>query len=144
MKLAAHIWGAGDDTRAQEKVMPTLKENKVQESLLAARALQRRDKEGPLTTQQMDEMGQISSDTECSVDDIKKWLTEIRERIGPDKRKVSNDSHFEVVKKVADRVCLEKTALQTGDYEALPEPLRWSMHAGPDTGKTHVIKISKE
>ena len=89
MKLAAHIWGAGDDTRAQEKGMPTLEENKVQESLVAARAYQRRETEGPLTTRQMDEMGQISSDTECSVDGIKKWLAEIRERIGPDKRKVS-------------------------------------------------------
>ena len=92
----------------------------------------------------MDEMGQISTDTECSVDDIKKWLAEIRERIGLDKRKVLNAFQFEVVKKVADRVCLEKAALQTGDYEALPEPLRWSMHGGPGTGKTHVIKIIKE
>ena len=41
-------------------------------------------------------------------------------------------------------MCLEKAALQTGDYEALPEPLRWSMHGGPGTGKTHVIKIIKE
>ena len=57
---------------------------------------------------------------------------------------VLNASQFEVVKKVADRVCLEKVALQTGDYEALPEPLRWSMHGGPGTGKTHVIKIIKE
>ena len=89
MTLAAHVWGAGDDTRAQEKVMPTLEENKVQESLVAARASQRRETEGPLTTQQMDEMGQISSDTECSVDDIKKWLAEIRERIGPDNRNKS-------------------------------------------------------
>ena len=115
----------------------------MQESLVAARASQRRETEGPLTTQQMDEMGQVGSDTECSVDGIKKWLAEIRERIGPDKKKVLDASQFDV-KKVADRVCLEKAALQTGDYEALPEPLRWRMHGCPGTGKTHDINMIKE
>ena len=92
----------------------------------------------------MDEMGQLSSDTECSVDDIKKWLEEIRERIGPDDRKVLNAFQFEVVKKFAERVCIEKAALINADYDALPEPLRWSMHGGPGTGKTHVINTIKE
>ena len=32
----------------------------------------------------------------------------------------------------------------TGDYDSFPEPLRWSMHGGPGTGETHVIKIVKE
>ena len=32
----------------------------------------------------------------------------------------------------------------SGDYDSLPEPIRWSMHGGPGTGKTHVIKIIKE
>ena len=38
----------------------------------------------------------------------------------------------------------KKTAFATGNYNALPEPLRWSMHGGPGTGKTHVINIIKE
>ena len=53
-------------------------------------------------------------------------------------------SPFEVVKKVAERVCMDIYALVTGDYESLPEPLRWSMHGGPGTGKTHLINIIKE
>ena len=81
MNLAARIWSAGDGTHAQENVVPVIEEDKVKESLVAAQASQRRETEGPLTTPQMDEMGQLSSDTECSVDDIKKWLAEIRERI---------------------------------------------------------------
>ena len=68
----------------------------------------------------------------------------MRERTGPDKRKVVNASQFEVVKKVAERVCLEMDVLESGDYDTSPEPLRWSMHGGPGTGKTHVIKITKE
>ena len=48
---------------------------------------------------QTDEKGQLSTDTECSVDDIKKLLAEIHERIGPDKRIVLDASQLEVVKK---------------------------------------------
>ena len=62
-------------------------------------------------------------------------LKEIRDREGPDRRKVLNDSQFEVVKKVADRVCDEMDVLVSGDHDSLPEPLRWSMHGGPGTGK---------
>ena len=52
---------------------------------------------------------------------------------------------FKVVKKVAKRIRLEYRALHGGmRLEDLPEPLRWSMHGGPGTGKTHVIKILKE
>ena len=29
-------------------------------------------------------------------------------------------------------------------FDDIGEPLRWSMHGGPGTGKTHVIKIIKE
>ena len=66
--------------------------------------------------------------TRCSVRDMKNWLAEIRERIGPDTRQVLHASQFEVVKKVAERVCMEMDVLVTGDDESLPEPLRWSMH----------------
>ena len=55
MNLAAHIWNAGDDTHAKENIMPVLEEDKVKESLVAARASQSRETEGPLTTPQMDE-----------------------------------------------------------------------------------------
>ena len=71
-------------------------------------------------------------------------MAEIRERIGPDQRQVLNVSQIEVLKKVAERVCMEMHVLVSGDYDSLPEPLRWSMHGGPGTGKTHVIKIIKE
>ena len=107
----------------------------VDASLVTARASQRKEKAGPQTVPHRDEKGQISTDTSCSVRDIKNWLAEIRERIGPDKRKVLNASRFEVVKKVAERVCVEIDVLFTEDYESLPESLRWSMHGGPGAGQ---------
>ena len=32
----------------------------------------------------------------------------------------------------------------SGIVDTSQEPLRWAMHGGPGTGKTHVIKIIKE
>ena len=51
------------------------------------------------------------------------------------KQKHVNFFQSEVVEAVAKRVCDELNALASGDYESLSEPLRWSMHGGPGTGK---------
>ena len=45
---------------------------------------------------------------------------------------------------VAMRVCDEMRAVKKGNFSALGEPLRWCVHGGPGTGKSHVIKILKE
>ena len=55
-----------------------------------------------------------------------------------------NDSQFVVVEQIATRICEEMEAVATGDFESLGEPLRWTMHGGPGTGKTHVITTIKE
>ena len=96
------------------------------------------------TVPQEDEHGHISADISCSVLDVRNLLKDIRIREGPDQRKVLNYSQFEVVKKVVDRVCDEMDVLASGDYDALSEPLHWSMHGGPGTGETHVINILKK
>ena len=60
-------------------------------------------------------------------------------------RRVLNKDQYAVVELVAKRVCAEmKAVTETGDYSALGEPLRWCVHGGPGTGKSHVIKILKE
>ena len=66
---------------------------------------------------------------------IRSWLNDIRVREDLDKRKVLNDSQFEVVKKVAEHICDKTDALVTEDCDSLPEPLRWSMHGGPGAGQ---------
>ena len=39
---------------------------------------------------------------------------------------------------------MDTEVLETGNSDALPQPLRWSMHGGPGTGETHVIKTIKD
>ena len=75
----------------------------------------------------------------CKRHDIENWLREIEFRRDKKQRLVLNASHFEVVRKVANRVCDEMDAMQSEDFSTLNEPLRWLMHGGPGAGKTHVI-----
>ena len=75
--------------------------------------------------------------------DTRNWFKEIRVREGPGKRNILNYSQFEVVEQVAKSVCDEMSALASGDYESSSEPLRWSMHGGPGTGKNTCYQDSQ-
>ena len=47
-----------------------------------------------------------------------------------------------MVEWVADQVCVELRARTTNKYDDY-QPLHWSLHGGPGTGKSHVITIIK-
>ena len=74
---------------------------------------------------------------------MRDWLKEISTR-KENNRKVLNESQLKLVKKVVNRVCEEIEDIRTGKVDNNREPLRWAMHGGPGTGKTHVIQIIKE
>ena len=60
-----------------------------------------------------------------------------------DGRTVLNFNQYQVVLKVATRVIKEMNALSgrsKDTFESIGEPLRWCVHGGPGTGKSHVIK----
>ena len=59
-------------------------------------------------------------------------------------RRLVNDSQVRVVERVVERLCAEMIAIANDNFEELGEPLRWSMHGGPGTGKTHVITMLKD
>ena len=58
-------------------------------------------------------------------------------------RRVCNQKQFEMVEKVAYRVVEEMQAEAEGRHDH-GEPLRWCLHGGPGTGKTHVINLIKD
>ena len=47
-----------------------------------------------------------------------------------------------MVERLANQVCVELRARATNNYDDF-HPLRWSLHGGPGTGKSNVIKIIK-
>ena len=71
------------------------------------------------------------------------WLGEIKKKRKKDGRHVLNKGQFAMVKMVVERILEE--AKELGEKGCIKsEPMRWLLHGGPGTGKSHVIKIIHE
>ena len=79
----------------------------------------------------------------ATVADVDRWLAELREKKDEGGRPVTNEKQYEAVVVVAERVKQELRASASSACE-FGEPLRWLLHGGPGTGKTHVIKVIQE
>ena len=84
----------------------------------------------------------MTSQYEASEADVKAWFNEIKTRTGDDKRRILNKKQYEMIEIITKQVRLEINAHNTDNYDAW-KPHRWSMHGGPGTGQSHVIKIIK-
>ena len=111
--------------------------------MAAARASQRKEKRGGPVLKNADQAPALTVEYSATIAEVRAWCQDIAKRT-VDKRKVLNDSQLRLVNKVVDRVCEEMEDIITGTIDNSREPLRWAMHGGPGTGKTHVVKIIKE
>ena len=143
MELASHIWPATDVRHCKDSTHSSLKSGGVDKILAAARASQRKEKRGGPVVKNADEAPALTVEYSATIAEVHAWCEDIGQR-KVDKRKVLNDSQFRVVTKVVERVCEEMEDMITGTTNNNREPLRWAMHGGPGTGKTHVIKNIKE
>ena len=75
--------------------------------------------------------------------DVKVWLGRKKKEVNDEGRRVLNKEQFKAVEKVAERVMRELRHAASGKVD-FGEPLRWLVHGGPGTGKSHVIKQIKE
>ena len=114
----------------------------LQEILAAARASQKRehaykDSRKETTNPTLRQMLAATSD------DVQQWLQRKKVERNSEGNLVLNAEQYTAVEKIADRVMVElrQEALGVPDYG---EPLRWLVHGGPGTGKSHVIKQIKE
>ena len=90
MALACHIWVVGGDSTAHEHMMCVVNIADLDASIVAAKASQRKEDEGPLANPQKYREGEIISDTSCSVDGIRNLLREMRARVQMIKKKRRN------------------------------------------------------
>ena len=70
---------------------------------------------------------------------VDEWLTALQSRRRKNGRPFVNAKQFEAVSKVAKR-CMQELPNRTGKYSPSTPPLRWVLHGGPGTGKSHVVK----
>ena len=75
---------------------------------------------------------------------IETWLRELKNRTDENGRPLANKKQYDAVGLVAERVIQELRATAGTASAATSEPLRWCVHGGPGTGKSHVIKLLKE
>ena len=74
---------------------------------------------------------------------VHEWVTELRTRVDEKGRPICNRAQHAFIERVARRVVEE---MQTGEAQGgarsgLPDAMRWVLHGGPGTGKTHAVKL---
>ena len=141
--LVQKIWPVDDNVTFKASQVQHIDAATIKRSFVAARKSQRQVHDVSVTGSVSGYGQNIQIYSKCNEGKIRTWLQGIKRR-EVNGRRVLNKTQYSVVKMVAKRICLEYRALSGGmRFEDLPEPLRWSMHGGPGTGKTHVIKIIK-
>ena len=82
----------------------------------------------------------------ATVHAVNEWITELRGRVDEKGRAVCNTAQHAFIERVARRVVEE---MQTGEAQSgaragLSDAMRWVLHGGPGTGKTHAIKLLRK
>jgi hypothetical protein len=81
----------------------------------------------------------LSNRMQATKEDVKEWLEALQNRRRGDGRMFVNADQFAAVTKVAQQVQRELPGRDC--CKPLPsEPLRWVVHGGPGTGKSHVVR----
>ena len=119
-----------------------ISEAHVKEAIKSARQSQKQTASDATAHAANAKVGSVTSRFECSEDEVRKWKEDIKERRSEDGRLLLNALQYEMAERVAEQVCVELRARTTNNNDDF-QPLRWSLHGGAGTGKSHVIKIIK-
>ena len=144
MQLGEAVWGGCQRKGHQIKVLDQIHQGSVEEVLKNARASQRKETTlADHVAAAEDRHARVSVYDGATPEDIEAWLHELQGRRDASGRLHVNTKQYEMIAKVAERVITEMRA-ESDETIDFGEPLRWVMHGGPGTGKTHVIKVIKE
>ena len=144
MSMAQQIWSVTEKVDVAESSNRPLDPMRVKASLKSARASQRQDKVGPTLPLSQDANPCVQVYASCTIKSVNGWLKDVKVRKDECHRKLLNKEQYEVVERVAKRIIAEMRAVRQNYFSSIGEPLRWSMHGGPGTGKTHAIQLLKE
>ena len=115
----------------------------IKDDLAAAARSQRKDVGDVFKANQDAVDGRVSCEHLPGEEEIDQWLEDLRLRVDGEGRRVANQEQFEAVRVVAGRLKDELRAVASGNMD-FGEPLRWIIHGGPGTGKSHVLRLLKE
>ena len=143
MDLGRQIWGA--DARAVERdatvfTVPTASVDGVLKEALASR---RKEKEH-LSSAQRPKPAAVRRLNAQSVAAIRARVEELRTRVSESGRRHLNAKQFDVVELVGKRLIRELEGAAADEPCDDDESLRWMVHGGPGTGKSHVLKTIRD
>jgi len=81
----------------------------------------------------------LSQRKQATQEDVSEWLEALNERRREDGSLFVNKEQFNAIAKVARKVIAELPN-RKGLVPPVSDPLRWVVHGGPGTGKTHVVR----
>ena len=144
MELGADIWTGCDTSSPSSSKEPKfrLPAEDLDQILSAARSSQRKEKSFSSRTSNEERDPALSQLTCAKPIDVERWLDKLK-CASIDGRLRANAEQFAAVKIVALRVIEELRSAADGTIDP-GEPLRWCVHGGPGTGKSHVIALVKE
>ena len=146
--LGQSIWGSscGNSSSSDARVAPSfVAPQSIENVFKEATASQRRETSMQSRMHGHDRVASLQTLTSATVEDVEKWLQELKVREDGEGRLVTNVAQYQAVEKVAQRVMQELRAGPGASEEDFGEPLRWLVHGGPGTGKSkHVLAIVKE
>ena len=125
-------------------MIPNLqKREDLKDILAAAQASRRKEQTFCDIVTNAERSGYVENVAAGTVKAAEEWLAQLRVRVDEDGRRIANKEQFLAVEKVVKR-CIEEMQYRNGNAPEMGEPLRWLVHGGPGTGKSHVIKLVKE
>ena len=141
MGIAQNVWKAGP-CGTHEPTFVRVGDVKV--IMKEAHASQRKEKTLHASMKQATEREPVLREiTTATSEDVKRELKKLKHEKDKKGKHILNSKQYEMVKIVGMRICAEMEA-EAGTPGDAGEPLRWLLHGGPGTGKSHVIKIIKE
>ena len=148
VNLGDEIWGKIEKKEGSVSHKSfDISEESVKEAL--AEAVSSRRKESSFSSQgssvqQEQRKALVSKRPQATKEDVQEWLDELSQREMEDGRPYVNAEQYHAVSRIAEKVQTELPN-RRGRRCQLTEPLRWVIHGGPGTGKSHVVsKIIKE
>jgi len=143
ISLGRDIWAKTcEPTGPASRPTFSFDEGQVKQSLQSARSS--RSKENKFATSataaaRTEREALLSQRPQATQEDVQEWLAALAQRQRDDGRPFVNAKQFEAVAKVAEKVVAELPNRQ-GSAPQASDPLRWVVHGGPGTGKSHVVR----
>ena len=141
--IGREVWSKCIDSETTTQPHFIFGEENVKKSLLAAQQSRRKEtKFGARSadTGRAEREAAVSNRKQATREDVQEWLDALKVRSRKDGRLFVNAKQFEAVAHVAHQVQKELPGRRISVVPKSAEPLRWVVHGGPGTGKSHVVK----